>query len=332
MKCLKKILSVLAILLVVSVGIVLPVQADTYVDVTTTGNVQVIINTNGTVHLIYNGVNIQAEINGLKAILASITYQMSQLATKTDMENLNQTVYQLIGELDTILEDLYGKTNFLANVIGLASNSSVVVENLKIGTQTIASYLDSIIATLNNIKKDINTLDNNLSEIYTELQAFENYTEGRFNATYLEIENLGNYTDVQLDNLYNKLHGELQDQKVSTLQLVNSTYIELNELRESLREAVLKDLTTLDSSIQELESSVQDETNRQDFTELEVQDLQQRLYDVENVLGAFVLISIVLAIILVAVGIKRKLRKPQIPETDIVFGDGEQGRRPPKKK
>ena len=328
MKCSKKIFTTIVIttLLVISMGITLPVKADTDVTVTTTGNVQVVIYTNGTVNLIYNGVNIQAEINGLKAILASMTYQMSQLATKTEVANLNQTVYQLIGELDKILDDLYGKTNYLANIIGFNADNSIVAANLKSGTSTITKYLDSILTTLDSVADDIETLDTRISSVYNELQDFENYVDGRFNATYLEIETLGNYTDTQLNNLYIKLHGEIQDLKASTLQLVNSTYIELNGLTESLRKDVLADLLTL-------ESRILDETDRQDFTELQLEDLQRRLYNAENALGALVLIFIVLAILLVAIGIKSKLRRrPKNVEADKVqFGDGEHGRGPPKK-
>ena len=55
----KKLLSIAtAILLIVSIGTAIPVKADTYVDVDTTGNVQLLITTDGTVNLIYNGVNI----------------------------------------------------------------------------------------------------------------------------------------------------------------------------------------------------------------------------------------------------------------------------------
>jgi len=317
----------ITLLLIVSIGTIIPVNADTDTDITviTTGDVQVKINTDGTVSLYYNGVNIQAEINNLygglngislqmnalvadiESALSSVWLQMNTRATKTSVSNLNQTVFQLIGELDAILEDLFGRTQSLAYVIGLGSNSSIVTTNLKAGTQTVGSYLDSIITTLDYVADDINVLDKTLSEVYTELQAFEVYVEEQFNATYhnfnmtaLEIENLADYTEEQR----NLILSQITTLEKATESFVNAKVLELNELRESLRQDVFTDLITL-------ESLIQVETDRQDFTEAEVQNLQQRLYDVENVLGMFVLISIVLAIILVAVAIKRKLRKPK---------------------
>ena len=302
MKYSKNILNtiVMMVLLVLSVGIVLPVKADTYVDINTNGNIQVIINTNGTVNLIYNGVNIQGEINNLYSVMASITYQMSQLATKVEVENLNQTVYQLINDLDMILNDLYGKTNYLASVIGFNTSDSIVATNLKVGSSTIVEYLDSILSTLGSVTNDITTLYENTSSIYNELQAFENYVDNEFNATYLEIENLdleienlGDYTDIQLNNLYIKINEEVRNLQISTLQLINDANYEI-------RKDVLTDLTLL-------ESKITYEANIQAFTNNQLLDVQQRLYNVENILGVFVLVFIVLAISLVVIVIKRKL-------------------------
>ena len=320
----KKFVSItITLLLIASIGTIIPVKADTDVTVYTVGDVTLTVNiTNGSLLLIYDGIDILAEIHYVQQrmfYLQGLMYTfMSTYATQeslTNLEqvinqelyNLNQTVSQLVGELDVILEDLYGKTNFLAYVIGLDSNSSIIATNLMSGNYTIVNYLDSIITTLDNVDNDLLILEDAISEIRErlgELEVFKLYALEQFNATYLEIENLVNYTDTQLDNLYNELLGEIQTLEISTIQFVNSTYIELNERRESLRQDVLADLIIL-------EGLIQVETNRQDFTELEVQNLQQRLYDVENVLGLFVIISIVLAILLVAVVIKRKLSKPK---------------------
>ena len=51
--------------------------------------------------------------------------------------------------------------------------------------------------------------------------------------------------------------------------MVNSTYIELNELRESLRQDVLADLLTLGSLIQEGE-------NKQAITEMKLDEVESR--------------------------------------------------------
>ena len=319
MKCVKKTLSILVILLVVSVGIALPVNADTYVDVDTTGDVQVIINTDGTVHLIYNGVNIQGEINNLYSVMAYISWQMATLATKTDVNNLNQTVYSLIGELDMVFKDVYDNANFLASIIGISSNSSSVSLNLKSGDYTIVSYLDGILA-------DLYETNTTLTNVRNELTNFENYVDGRFNATSTEIETqltiLGNYVDTQLNDLYTKLHVEVQDLKAYTIELVNGTYIELSERREEMRKDVLADLETLNGLIKE-------GADRQTITEAYVNNLQQRLYDVENVLGLLVLVSMVLIVaLLVRACVRRLKRNPKTSgkkESEGQFGDDEQG-------
>lgn len=254
---------VITALLIVSVGATLPVKADTDVSVYTVGDVNLTVEiVDGSLTLTYNGRDILAEINSLKSSLWAVSSSMSYLATKTDVGALNQTVGQLIGELDLIFNDVYGKTNLLAGVLGISSNSSAVSLNLNSGDYTFVSYLDGILSNLDETNTE-------LAGTYNELVTFENYAEGRFNATYLEIESLGNYTDIQLNNLYNELDGELQGLEASTLQVVNSTYIELNELRESLRQDVLADLLTLESLIQEGE-------NKQAITEMKLDEVESR--------------------------------------------------------
>lgn len=249
MLCTKKVSTVLiATLLVASLVLSIPVYADTSVSVVTLEDVTVVVETDGTVSLYYNGVNIQEVINGLGSALNYVANKMSTLAKEHDLGELNQTVYSLIGELNLVLDNLYGRTNYLAAVIGLNSNSSTVLENLKNGTVTVAGYFESIITEMNNVSSDIATLDNVLSEINLELQAFENYTDGKLNATYLEIENLANYTDKQL----------------------NAILFELNEKREKLTESMVKDVLTLDTRIQE-------EADRQTITEENFEELERRL-------------------------------------------------------
>jgi len=300
-------LSIVAILLVISVGIALPVKADTYVDVDTTGNVQVVINTDGTVSLFYNGVNIQAEINGLYSALSGIALRMNTLATKTDVGNLNQTVYQLIVELDGILGDLFGGTNFLASVIGISSNSSVVVENLLVGTQTVASYLDSVLTTLDDVADDVEVLEGTIDgvqERFNVLEAFETQVLEQFNATENEIEGLTDYVD-ETATQTSLLKEELE-------AFVDTKALELNQQREALRETILTDLLTLDTSVQELASLVQDEKDRQAITEKEVQNLQNRLDEAEKTFNLFIIVSIITAIAVGCVVVFSKLqRKPE---------------------
>ena len=244
----KKMLSVLiATLLTLSLLTTIPVKADVYVSIDTVGDVNLTVEiVDGTLHIIYNGVDLLTELNGLQSSIHAIAYQISYLATKTELD-LNQTVNQLVGELDVILEDIYSKTIFLAYAIGLNSNSTVGT-NLMSGNYTVAGYFESIITEMNNVSSDIATLDNVLSEINLELQAFENYTDGKLNATYLEIENLANYTDRQL----------------------NAIFFELNEKRENLTESMVKDVLTLDTRIQE-------EADRQTITEENFEELERRL-------------------------------------------------------
>jgi len=311
MKCSKKMLSVIAILLVVSVGIALPVKADTYVDVDTTGNVQVVINTDGTVSLFYNGVNIQAEINGLYSALSGIALRMNTLATKTDVGNLNQTVYQLIVELDGILGDLFGGTTFLAGVIGISSNSSVVVENLLVGTQTVASYLDSVLTTLDDVADDVEVLEGTIDgvqERFNILEAFETQVLEQFNATENEIEDLTDYTEEQRNLIRLQITALEKDIEA----FVDTKALELNQQREALRETILTDLLTLDTSVQELASLVQDEKDRQAITEKEVQNLQNRLDEAEKTFNTFIIAVIITAIAVGCVVVFSKLqRKPE---------------------
>jgi hypothetical protein len=245
----KKMLSVLlATLLTLSLLTIIPVKADVDISVYTVGDVNLTVEiVDGTLHIIYNGVDLLTGLNSLQNSIHAIAYQISYLATKTELGDLNQTVNQLVGELDIILEDIYSKTIFLAYAIGLNSNSTVGT-NLMSGNYTVAGYFESIITEMNNVSSDIATLDNVLSEINLELQAFENYTDGKLNATYLEIENLANYTDKQL----------------------NAILFELNEKREKLTESMVKDVLTLDTKIQE-------EADRQTITEENFEELERRL-------------------------------------------------------
>lgn len=245
----KKMLSILlATLLTLSLLTIIPVKADVDISVYTVGDVNLTVEiVDGTLHIIYNGVDLLTELNSLGNSIHAIAYQISYLATKTELGDLNQTINQLVGELDIILEDIYSKTIFLAYAIGLNSNSTVGT-NLMSGNYTVAGYFESIITEMNNVSSDIATLDNVLSEINLELQAFENYTDGKFNATYLEIENLVNYTDKQL----------------------NAIFFELNEKRENLTELMVKDVLTLDTRIQE-------EADRQTITEENFEELERRL-------------------------------------------------------
>ena len=245
----KKMLSVLlATLLTLSLLTIIPVKADVDISVYTVGDVNLTVEiVDGTLHIIYNGVDLLTELNSLGNSIHAIAHQISYLATKTELGDLNQTVNQLVGELDVILEDIYSKTIFLAYAIGLNSNSTVGT-NLMSGNYTVAGYFESIITEMNNVSSDIATLDNVLSEINLELQAFENYTDGKLNATYLEIENLANYTDRQL----------------------NAIFFELNEKRENLTESMVKDVLTLDTRIQE-------EADRQTITEENFEELERRL-------------------------------------------------------
>lgn len=247
----KKMLSILiATLLTVSIGITVPVKADVDVSVSTVGDVNLTVEiVDGSLTIIYNGVNILAELNSLQNSVQGLSTYMSYLATKTEMSGLNQTVNRLVGELDEVLEDLYGNTVFLAYVIGLNSNSTVGA-NLLSGDYTIAGYFESMITALDNVSSDVITIDKALSETNVELLAFGNYTEGKFNSTYLEIENLADYTNNQLNNIY----------------------FELNEQNEKLKESMVKDVLTLDTMIQA-------ETNRQTIAEENFKALEKRLED-----------------------------------------------------
>lgn len=290
-------------LLVVSMGGTTLVKADTYVDFYSDGsNVKVEIYTDGTVSLFYNGVNIQAEINELKSMLNSIGYHMSQLATKTEVNNLNQTVFQLIGELDTILEDLFGKTHFLANVIGLNSEDSVIAANLMSGSYTIVDYLNSITEALDDVAEDINILDEEVSSVYGELQAFESYVEAQLNTTNLEIESLAGYTEEQRT---------LIRSQILTLEAnIQVIFDDITAQRQEFGEAVLNDLNRL-------ENIILDEASRQDITEMYIQDLQTRLYDMENAFGGLILILIAMAIIVCLKKLKnRRKSKKHVSATD----------------
>ncbi len=245
----KKLLSILVSTLVtLSLLTAIPVKADVDVSVYTVGDVNMTVEiVDGDLHIIYNGVDLLAELNSLHGSIHAIASQISYLATKTELGDLSQTLNDLVGELDIILEDLYSRTTFLAYTLGLNSNSTVGT-NLMSGNYTVAGYFESIISEMNNVSSDINTLDNVLSEINLELEAFENYTEGKFNATYLEIENLANYTDSQLDAIF----------------------FELTEKRENLTKSMIKDVLTLDTMIQE-------EANRQTITEENFEELERKL-------------------------------------------------------
>ena len=259
MTCSKKVMSIAVMtLLMLSTGILMPVKAEVDVTVTTTEDVYLVVNADGSVTIYYNGVELLGEISTLKDSLQNLSAAMSLFATKTDTTALNQTINQLIEELDRIFTDVYARTNFLASIIGITDNSTEVSLNLINGTHTVASYLEGLVDNLNETKTK-------LTITYNELLALENYTENQFNATYLEIASLGNYTDTQLSNIYS----ELQNLETATSQVVNTTYVELSEQRESLRQDVLADLLTL-------ESLLQNKSTQLAITEAKLSEVEQR--------------------------------------------------------
>jgi hypothetical protein len=293
----KKIMNIVVVsLLMLSTGILMPVKAEVDVTVTTTEDVYVVINSDGSVSLYYNGVELLGEINNLKAGLQSLSSVMTYLATKTDVTALNQTINQLIEELDMIFKDVYSKTNYLASIIGITANSTEVSLNLVNGTHTVASYLEGIVGNLNETNTEIVIT-------YNELLAFENYAENQLNATHLEIESLGNYTDTKLNNLQD----EFQALEVSTLQVMNRTYTELGEQREELRQDVLADL-------QALESRRQDDATQLAITERKLDAVEQRFEEYarekdaesRNLISVLMVAALVTTLTIVSIAVIKK--------------------------
>lgn len=222
----KKLMSIAVLsLLILSTGILMPVKAEVDVTVTTTEDVCVSINADGSVTIYYNGVKLLEEINNLKAGLQSLSSAMTYLATETDVTELNQTINQLIEELDVVFTDVYSRTNYLASIIGITDNSTEVSLNLVNGTHTVASYLEGLVDNLNE-------------------------------------------TNTQLAIIYN----EFQNLEASTSQVVNTTYVELSEQRETLRQDVLADLLTL-------ESLLQNKSTQLAITEKKLSEVEQRFDD-----------------------------------------------------
>lgn len=206
----KKMLSILVVtLLSISIVMAVPVYADVDVSVSTVGDVSLTVAiTDGTLTIIYNGVDLLAELQGLQTSVQSLsTYinavSMANAATQGDVSEMNRTINQLIGELDIILDELYTNTAILARTIGLDSNSSVA-ENLKSGNYTLVSYCESMISSLNQVSVNILNLD-------------------------AEIENLANHTDTQLQTIYN----ELTQQRQALQQSVSSDVQTLGDMLQN---------------------------------------------------------------------------------------------------
>lgn len=273
MLCTKKVSTVLiATLLVLMLSI--PVYADTNVSVTTTGNVTLIVETDGTITIIYNGVNIQQMINGLGSALNSIAGKMSSLATETDLDEVNQTVYFLIDELEAVLDNLYARTNYLAAVIGLNSNSSTVLENLKNGTSTVSGYLDSILTDLDLVTEDITILNTEISSVYAEFQEFESKADA---------------DNTEIQKAINRLQAGLQTEIQNLQTEIDEIYADLDGKRQVLVNATVADLENLSRMIEE-------EKLYQTSTDGEVRSLEDILLDVQTKLYHYEIVIYLLAI------------------------------------
>lgn len=215
----KKMLISITMLLIAVFGTMSAVQAiEVYIYTDAEGNITVTTSdeANGTLTIIYNGVDLLAELNSqletINSQLITIVWLEEQMKN-LELNDLNQKILQLIEELNTILEDVYGKVGFLAYVIGLTSNSSTTVEDLKSGDSTIVNYLDKTFANLDETNAAISNLDKELADTYVEVRL-------AMEAQGVEIENLEEYA--------NELEGrvkELEELTNERLSMLNSSIL-----------------------------------------------------------------------------------------------------------
>jgi len=144
---------------------------------------------NGTITIIYNGVNI-----------------LNKMTTRRQYNQLRTDLYQLAQQLDTVFSDIYGKLGFLAYVTGVNSeDNSTVALTLKAGNMTIVNFLNQIFTELDDHGSQIQRLQ-------LGLIALDASVESKMDELYGEIENNRSYYETQLLKL---------DEKVTEFQQTN---------------------------------------------------------------------------------------------------------------
>ena len=197
-------------MLLIAIGTMTTVQAmEVHIDVDAEGNITVTTSNedNGTLTIIYNGVDLLSELNSQLETVNSqlITIMILQEQMKRfELNDLNQKILQLIEELNSVFKDVYGKVGFLAYVIGLNSNSSMIVENLKSGDSTIVNYLDEASADLDDTNLAISNVAKELADTYTEAKL-------AMQEQGIEIKNLEEFTN-DLEEYLNKLEEYTEEQ------------------------------------------------------------------------------------------------------------------------
>jgi len=163
------------------VTITIQMEGDAYITIT---------NSNGSITIIYNGVDI-----------------IKNLATKNEISSLRTKIYAinrklgvLIAGLNESFNDLYGKVYFLAHVTGIykGNDNSTVTLMLKSGNATLVDFMDQLF----NITKQQSLLIRNLS---LEVKANHQETNEKLNQAFQEIYNNRQYYEQELKILDKKI-------------------------------------------------------------------------------------------------------------------------------
>ena len=204
----KKMLSILAMLLFAVLGTMTTVQAmEVYIYTDAEGNITVTTadEGNGTLTIIYNGVDLLAVLDGqrqeVNSLWAEIQYWQSM--NYYDVSSLYGKLNGLIEELNGVFNDVYGNLGLLVRLIGLDSNSTITVDL----DNTVVDHLNNAFDNLNQIDSEISSLQGELTDNYGEI--------------YGGLENQEERSDA-LEEYVNELE-ELINQRLSML---NSSILE----------------------------------------------------------------------------------------------------------
>ena len=204
-----------------------------YISINMKGDAYITITNEGSsIEIVYNGKDI-----------------LNEFATEEQFRSLSKHLYELrndfrdlINSLDLTFEDLYGKTYYLANLIGFLEDNSTVAIQLKSGNITLADFIEQLFSLAekqkimiedlslrieavkeenykeindlwNHIVENLSVLFNGLNETQYEVQLLRseiNVTNqilhSEINATNQRIDNLVDALDSVFNDLYNKIH------------------------------------------------------------------------------------------------------------------------------
>ena len=151
---------------------------EVYIRIDMNGDVDVTINhSNGTFAIYYNGRDLLKEIERQYREIEALRTAMVYLSVKAqaydelqpEIEELNQTINQMIKELNLIINDLYGGLDAIYRMVGIPGNSSAIRESIIAGNATVIGYLERYAERIDGLNSEMQALRGEMLKLHLEL-------------------------------------------------------------------------------------------------------------------------------------------------------------------